>query len=104
MVAAGDDQLATAQGCEGGLDGAFGKTGRIGKCSYARGNRFPLLPRGLAVKVQINQIGGRLLIVTDQIAHQDVENVVVDGNDFAKSGHGTSIQHSRRYTTNKQGF
>jgi hypothetical protein len=87
MVAGGDDQFAAAQGCKSDLDSALGKASRVGKRSYARGNRFPLLPRGLAVKTQINQISGWLLIVSDHIPHQDVENVVVDGNAFAKSRH-----------------
>jgi hypothetical protein len=37
--------------------------------------------------MQINQIRGRLLIVTDQIAHQNVENVVVDGNGLFEARH-----------------
>jgi hypothetical protein len=31
-----------------------------------------------------------LLIVPDQIAHQDVENVVVDGNGLFEARHGES--------------
>jgi hypothetical protein len=104
MVAGGDDQFAAAQGCKRDLDGAFGKASRVGKCSYARDDRFPFLPSGLAVEIQINQIRSWLLIVPDEIAHQDVENIVVDGNGFAKSGHNTSIQRGRRYTDNKQAF
>jgi hypothetical protein len=87
VVACGDDQFAAAQVCEGGLDSAFGKAGRVGKRSYARGDRFPFFPHGLAIKTQINQISSWLLIVPDEIAHQDVEDVVVDGNAFAKSRH-----------------
>ena len=90
VVAGSDDQFAAAQVCEGGLDRAFGKASRVGKRSHARGDRFPFLPRGLAVKIQINQVSGWLLIVPDQIAHQDVENVIVDGNGLAKSGHTAS--------------
>src|SRR4026207_292895 len=78
VVAGSDDQFAAAQGCEGGLDGAFEKAGRAGKRSYARDDRFPFLSRGLAVKIQINQISGWLLVVPDQIAHQDIENVIVN--------------------------
>lgn len=40
--------------------------------------------------MQINQISGWFLIVPNQIAHQNVENVIVDGNGFAKSGHDAS--------------
>ena len=72
------------------MDRAFGKAGGVGKRSYARDDRFPFLPRGLAIKIQINQISGGLLIVPDQIAHQDVENVIVDGKGFATTRHVVS--------------
>ena len=49
---------------------------------------FHFLPCGLPVKARINQIGGRLLIVTNRIAHQDVGNVVVDGNGLFEARHG----------------
>ena len=67
------------------MDGALGKAGSVSKRSYARGDRFPFLPYRLAVKIQINQVCGWLLIVPDQIAHQDIENKIVDGNGFAKT-------------------
>ena len=85
VVACGDDQFAAAQVCESGLDGAFGKPGCVGKRSYARDDWLPFLPRGLAIKIKINQKGGWLLIVADQIAHQNVEHVIVDRNGFAKA-------------------
>jgi uncharacterized protein YwbE len=90
VVALSDDQFAAAKCCERDLDGALGKTGRVGKRSYTRSDRFPSLPHGLAVKIQINQIGRRLSIVPDQIAHEDIENVVVDGNDLFEARHGES--------------
>jgi len=65
VVACGDDQFAAAQACESGLNRAFGKAGRVGKRSYARDDSFPFLPRGLAIKIQISQISGWLLIVPD---------------------------------------
>jgi len=70
------------------LDGALGKAGRVGKRSYARDDRFPFLPHGLAVETQIHQISSGLLIVPDQIAHEHVEDVIVNRNGFAKTGHG----------------
>ena len=96
VVACGDDQFAAAQVCESGLDGAFGKPGCVGKRSYARDDWLPFLPRDLAIKIQINQLSGWLLIVPDQIAHQDIENVIIDGNGLAESRHGAS--RARRAT------
>ena len=88
VVASGDDQFAATQRCERDLDCAFGKTGRVGKRAETRDDPSPFGPRSLSVKIQINQISGWLLIVPDQIAHQDVENVVVDGNGLFKARHG----------------
>ena len=90
VVAAGDDQFTAAQRCKGDLDCAFGKPGRVGESSDTRADGFPFLPHRLAVKVQVNQICSGLLIVPDQIAHQDVENVVVDGNGLFEARHGRS--------------
>jgi len=64
-----DDQFAATEVCEGNLDGAFGKAGRVGKHSYARSDRFPFFPRGLPVEIQINQKSGRLLVVPDDVPH-----------------------------------
>ena len=54
----------------------------------------------MAVKIEVNQIRGRLPIVTDDVAHQDIENVVVDGDGFAKSRHGAGVARrlQLRYT------
>ncbi len=90
MVTGGNDQLAAAKGGESDLYGAFGKSGRLRKRSQARGHWFPLRPRGQAVKIQINQIRSWLLIVSDQIAHQHVQNVIVNGNGLFKAMHRES--------------
>ena len=65
VIASGEDQFAAAEGCKGDLDAAFGKTRRLSKRSYTRGDWFPFLPRRLAVKMQINEIRGGLLIVAN---------------------------------------
>src|SRR5439155_8846239 len=92
VVACGDDQFAAAPVCESGLDGAFGKARCVGKRSYARDESFPILPRGLAIKIQINQISGWLLIVPDYIAHQDIENVIVEWKGLAEARHSFVYQ------------
>jgi hypothetical protein len=37
--------------------------------------------------MQINEIRGRLSVVTDDIPHQNIENIVVDRNGGAETGH-----------------
>jgi len=46
-----------------------------------------MLSHRLTVQVQINQVSRRFLIVRNQIAHQNVENVIVDGNGLFEAGH-----------------
>jgi len=96
VIADGDDQFAAPQLCDGDLDRALGKACRVGKRSQTRDDRFPLLPHGLSVKIEINQIGGWLLIVPDQIAHQDVENVIIDGNCLFEARHFERMKEESR--------
>lgn len=74
------------------LDGALRQTRCVSDRAETRGDRFPFLPRCLAVKIEINQVRGRLLIVPDQIAHQDIENVVVDGNSLFEARHFPEVE------------
>ena len=41
--------------------------------------------------MKINQICGRLLIVADEVAHEDIENVIVHGHDFFEARHGVDL-------------
>ena len=87
MIAGADNQFAAAQILQRGLDGALGKAGRFRERAQTRGHRSPFGARGLAVEMQINKIRGRLSIVPDDTAHQDVYDVIVDWNGLAKTGH-----------------
>ncbi len=78
------------------MDSAFGKTGRIRERAQTCRNRFPVIPGGLGVKRKINQIGRRLLIVTNQITHQDVEHVIVDSDGLLKTRHGETMTNEGR--------
>ncbi len=91
VVAGGDDQFTAAQVCESDLDGAFRQARCVSDRAETRGNRFPFLPRCLAVKIEINQISGWLLIVSDQIAHQNIENVIVDRNGLFEARHEEAV-------------
>src|SRR5438874_1441047 len=88
VIALAVDQLAAAQEIESGLDGALRKAGGFGKSAQTGGDRLPFLARGPAEKMKINEICRRLAIVADDVAHQNVEDVIVDGNGLAESRHG----------------
>ena len=81
------DQLTPPQQIEGGLDRAFRQTGCFRKHAQACRHRFPFLARGLSVEIKINEVSGWLPIVADDVAHQNVEDVIIDGNGFAKTRH-----------------
>jgi len=42
---------------------------------------------GASVQKQINEKSGRALVVADNIAHENIQNVIVDRNDAAETGH-----------------
>jgi hypothetical protein len=50
----------------------------------------------LAVQVQINQISRGLLVVPDQIAHQHVKHVIVDGNGLFEARHSERMKDEGR--------
>ena len=59
------DELAATQVCQCRMGGAFGKPGGIGDRAHTGADRAPFVSCNLAVKMQINQVGGRLLVVAD---------------------------------------
>jgi hypothetical protein len=80
-------QLPTLQLRDRTLHCAFGKTGFIGHHSQAGLDRSPALPGGPPGKIKINQEGSRLLIMPDDIAHEHVENIIIDWNGSVKARH-----------------
>ena len=81
------DQLAATQQFERSLDRTFREARLIGKHSQARRDRAPSGSRSAPVEKQVDEIGRRLAIVPDNVAHQDVEDVIVDRNCFPKPRH-----------------
>lgn len=102
VLAFGLDQLAAAQEFQGGLDSAFRKTGFLGNGPETGRDRLPFYPRGLAVEMKVNKIRGRLPIMADNVAHQDVENVVVDWDRLTESGHDGSRKEEGRIRKEKE--
>ena len=62
------------------MHGAFRESACVGNCAHTGANVTPFISCGLAVKMQVNHKRGGLLIVPDQITHQHIQNVNVDGN------------------------
>src|SRR6266516_276056 len=100
MFADGYNQLATAQSLQRSLDSALRDTGHLGERAQTRRNRFPFVSCSLSVKTKINQISGRLAIVADEIAHKNVDDVIVNWNGFTKT-HGTNFLSGNHEAMNR---
>ena len=74
VCARGFYQLPILQLRDRSLHRAFGKAGFIGQHAQAGFDRLPVLASGTAGEIKVNQEGGRLLIMPDDIAHEHVEN------------------------------
>ena len=90
VIALGFDQFATSQQFERSLNGALRETGFFRERTQTRRHRFPFRARRAAVEVKINKVGGWLAIVADDVAHENVHDVIVNRNGFAKARHGKS--------------
>jgi len=87
VIAGGLYQFAAAQEFQCGLHGALREAGGFREDAQACRHRFPFSARGLTVKMEVNEIRSWLAIVADDVAHQDIEDVVVDWNCFTETGH-----------------
>jgi len=87
MRTRGFQQLAMLQLYDRTLYCAFGKAGFIGQHAQAGFDRLPVSAGGAAGEIQINQEGCRLLIMADDIAHEHVENVIINRNGSVKARH-----------------
>lgn len=82
------DELAAAQAQHRPLDGALGEAGRFRDVAQAGLDRPPAAAGGGAIKVKVDEKGGRVLVVADQVAQEDIKHVVVDGNGLEEAGRG----------------
>lgn len=85
--ARGFHQLPIVQLRHRTLHCAFGKAGFIGQRAQAGFDRLPVLAGGAAGKIKVNEEGRRLLVVPDDIAHEHVENVIIDWHGSVKARH-----------------
>ncbi len=80
-------QLAEMQRGKGALDRAFGKSGFIGQHAQTGTDRSPALASGAPGKIKIDEECRRLLIMSDDIAHQDIEDVIIDRHGLMEARH-----------------
>ena len=90
-------QLAEVQRRNRTLHCAFGKAGFIGQHAEAGFDRLPVLAGGAAGKVEINQEGRRLLLMPDDVAHEHVENVIIDWLSMRSSAGSNCVFQKRRH-------
>ena len=87
VCARGSDQLSILQLRDRSLHCAFGKAGLVCEHAQAGFDRLPVLACSAAGEIKVNQEGSRLLIMSDDIEHEHVENVIIDWNGSVKARH-----------------
>ncbi len=80
-------QLAEMQRSKGALHCAFGQAGFIGQHAQTGIDRSPALASGASGKIKIDEECRRLLIVSDDIAHQHIEDVIIDRHGLMEARH-----------------
>jgi hypothetical protein len=81
MRARGDDQLASTQTFQRGLDGAFRQTGCVSNsANTCRDRTQSRSARCFPEQIQINKKRSRMLVMADEVSHQDIDDVRVDRN------------------------
>jgi hypothetical protein len=84
-------QLAEMQRGKGALHCAFGQASFIGQHAQAGFDRLPALASSAPGKKKINQECGRLLIVSDNIAHEHIQNVIIDRHGLMEARHARIV-------------
>jgi hypothetical protein len=84
---AGFDQLPALKCGQRSLDTAFGQTGPLGDAAQTVGNAPPAALLCPTIKKKIDQERGRMLVVTNQIRHEDIDHIIIDRNRTSKPRH-----------------
>ena len=82
--------------CKRRVHGAFRKSGCVRDRADTSADVAPFVSCRLAVEIQINLISRRFLVVSDEIAHQHIEHVIVDGNGLFETRHWESMKEEVR--------
>ena len=84
-------QLAEMQRSEGALDCTFGQAGFICQHAQAGFDWSPTSASGAAGKIKIDEECRRLLIVSDDIAHEHVQDVIIDRHGLVEARHNRIV-------------
>ncbi len=84
-------QLTETQRGKGALHRAFGKSGFIGQHAQAGFDRSPALASGAPGKIKVDEECRRLLIVSDDIAHEHIQNVIIDRHSLVEARHNCIV-------------
>src|SRR5215510_13772505 len=82
--------------CERGVDCTFGQPACIGDGTHTGADIAPFVSRSLTVEMQVNDERSRLLIVPDQITHQDIQHIIVDWNGAFEARHKERMKEEVR--------
>jgi len=77
------------------LHRAFGKPGFIGQHAEAGFNWSPALASTAAGKIKVDEECRRLLIVSDDIAHEYVQDVIIDRHSLVEARHNRILMLHR---------
>src|ERR1044071_6286561 len=88
MGAGCDDKLAVTQSVERVLDGTLGQACFFGDHPETHCHWSPPLPRSAPKQKQVKKKSGMRIIVRDEIAHKNVEHVVVHRHSDTAARHG----------------
>ena len=78
------------------VDSAFGQSGCVSDRAHAGADVTPIISYGMAVKMQVNDERCRFLIVPDQVAHQHVQHVIVNGDGSFETRHRERMKKELR--------
>ena len=92
MTARGLYQLAKLQRGKGALHRAFGKPGFTGQHAQASFDRSPALASGAPGKIKVDEECRRLLIVSDDIAHEHIQDVIIDRHSLVEARHNRILK------------
>jgi hypothetical protein len=87
MRALRSNQLAPSQPFQGDLHRAFGKAGSFRDHSQAGADWPPSLSLCRAIKMKVNEKSGWLMVVPNQVGHQNIENIIIDRDRPAETRH-----------------
>jgi len=94
MCALRGDELAAIEALQRRLHRAFGEAGRVGNHPQARAEGLtPATAGGLAEEIEVNKKRGRMLIMADEVAHEDIDDIGID-----REGRGLQVTGSTDYT------